>query len=77
LTLDQVKHVLGRLGWRGDEHSMVHTFLHYDDGRWTFGPTTVERGLVRIESFGGGNPKWIEPRVITSISEGLGDPVNR
>jgi hypothetical protein len=70
MTLDQVKHVLGELGWREDvEGSKVDVSLRHGSSGWTTGETTIDAGLVRIDdSFG---PKWIEPAEITSISKGV------
>src|ERR1700704_4921127 len=66
MTVDQVKAVLRELG--GDR-SKVDAFLHYGKGHWTWGPTSMEQGLVRVETSTGS--KWIEPTEITSISKGM------
>ena len=73
MTLDQVKHVLRELGWREDGGGKVDVFLDYGSGGWTTGETTIDAGLVRVDTFGGQGPKWIEPAEIISISGLLPD----
>jgi hypothetical protein len=69
MTLDQVKHVLRELGWRDEGGGKVDVFLYYGSGGWTTGETTIDAGLVRVDTFGGHGPKWIDPAEITSISK--------
>jgi hypothetical protein len=68
MTIDLVKQVLRELG---GHHSEVDAFLHYGKGQWTWGPTSMEQGSVRVETSTGS--RWIEPTEITSISQGCRD----
>jgi hypothetical protein len=68
MTLDQVKHVLCKLGWREGDGGKIDVSLDYGSGGWTTGEATIDAGLVRVDTFGGHGPKWIEPAEITSIT---------